>query len=178
VESNKDFMGKEFNVNIHLEKPEDAETITKLFTTAGAKVDMQGADLTLAGDLGRTLEVVLNDSDAMYHNDGSKVSALYGINEKEVLKNWHTALTKIDKALKKEKLFAEAKMISDVKKKAVETAYNFYGIAPEKVSDRLGIMTGLLVFYVVYTMWYGYAIYYIFEGIGLSMKKAKVKEEV
>ena len=84
----------------------------------------------------------------------------------------------MDKELKKEKLIAEANMISDVKKKAVETAYNFYGIAPEKVSDRVGIMTALLVFYVIYTMWYGFAIFYIFEGVGLSMKKAKVKKEV
>jgi hypothetical protein len=39
-------------------------------------------------------------------------------------------------------------------------------------------MTFLLVFYVAYTMWWGFAIFYIFEGIGLSMKKAKVKKEV
>ena len=66
----------------------------------------------------------------------------------------------------------------DVMKKAVETAYNFYGISPERVSDRIGLMTGLLVFYVVYTLWWGFAIFFIFEGIGLTMKKAKVKKEV
>jgi hypothetical protein len=39
-------------------------------------------------------------------------------------------------------------------------------------------MTGLLVFYVIYTMWWGFAIFYMFDGIGLTMKKAKVKKEV
>jgi hypothetical protein len=34
------------------------------------------------------------------------------------------------------------------------------------------------VFYVVYTLWWGFAIFFIFEGIGLSMTKAKVKKEV
>jgi hypothetical protein len=27
-------------------------------------------------------------------------------------------------------------------------------------------------------MWWGYAIFFLFDGIGLSMKKAKVKKEV
>ena len=40
-----------------------------------------------------------------------------------------------------------------------------------------GMLSGLLVFYVFYTMWWGYAIFYMFEGFGLTMKKAKVKKE-
>lgn len=84
----------------------------------------------------------------------------------------------IDKKFKKEKMIPEANLVSAVKKKAVETTYNFYGILPEKVSEKFGIMTGLLVFYVAYTMWYGFAIFFIFEGLGLTMTKAKVKKEV
>ena len=63
-------------------------------------------------------------------------------------------------------------------KKAVEPAYNYYGVVAEKVIDKAVIMTGLLVFYVAYTMWWGFAIFYMFDGIGLTMKKAKVKKEV
>jgi hypothetical protein len=36
----------------------------------------------------------------------------------------------------------------------------------------------LLVFYLVYTLWWGFAIFYLFDGVGLSMKKARVKQEV
>lgn len=64
-----------------------------------------------------------------------------------------------------------------VMKKAIEPGYNFYGINAAKVTDKMGIMTGLLVFYVIYTMWYGFAIFELFEGIGLTMKKSKVKQE-
>jgi hypothetical protein len=46
------------------------------------------------------------------------------------------------------------------------------------VSDRWGLMSLMLVFYVLYTLWWGYAILYLFAGLGLSMKKAKVKKEV
>ncbi|KJU85505.1 hypothetical protein MBAV_002301, partial [Candidatus Magnetobacterium bavaricum] len=62
-----------------------------------------------------------------------------------------------------------------VVKKAVEPAYNFYGIQPQKVSDKILLMAGLLVFYVFYTIMWGYAIFFVFEGLGLSMKKAKHK---
>jgi hypothetical protein len=65
-----------------------------------------------------------------------------------------------------------------VTKKAIEASYNFYGVNPKKVKDEVVLMTFLLVFYVAYTMWWGFAIFFIFEGIGLSMKKAKVKKEV
>ena len=51
-------------------------------------------------------------------------------------------------------------------------------VRPAFVVDKAGIMTGLLVFYVAYTMWWGFAIFFMFDGIGLTMKKAKVKKEV
>ena len=80
-------------------------------------------------------------------------------------------------AFKKEGKIEDANMVSEVTKKAVEAAYNFYGVEPKKVKDEAGLMTFLLVFYVAYTMWWGFAIFFIFEGIGLSMKKAKEKKE-
>jgi hypothetical protein len=38
-------------------------------------------------------------------------------------------------------------------------------------------VAGFLIFYVVYTLWYGFAIFELFEGIGLTMKKS-AKQEV
>ncbi|MFH1773543.1 MAG: hypothetical protein ABH874_01090 [Methanobacteriota archaeon] len=178
TESNKEFAGKMFSVSIKMDSPEDAKKVAKLFTAAGAKVDIKDSELKIEGNLGKTLEAVLKDADAMYYNEGAKVSGMYGYDEKEVLKNWWAALGKIDKEFKKEKKIRESEIVSDVSKKAVETAYNYYGIAPESVKERAGLMSGLLVFYIVYTMWWGFAIFYLFEGLGLSMKKAKVRKEV
>ncbi|MEO5358759.1 MAG: hypothetical protein H7844_15880, partial [Nitrospirae bacterium YQR-1] len=97
---------------------------------------------------------------------------------KAVLKTWWIVLKAMDKQLKKDGKIEEASIVSEVSKKTVEPAYNFYGIEAQSVKDKAILMTGLLVFYVIYTMWWGFAIFYIFEGIGLSMKKAKVKKEV
>ena len=178
LKSNEKFLGKPFRVAINIEKAQTIEPMAKLFTAAGAKVETKGGGLTIGGDFGRVLQNTLRDSDWMFKNDGPRVTALYGYEGREVLQNWWTALTKIDRTFKKNLQIEESKMVTEVTKKAIEPAYNFYQVEPQKVADRFGIMTLLLVFYVVYTLWWGYSIFYLFEGVGLTMKKARVKKEV
>jgi uncharacterized membrane protein len=97
---------------------------------------------------------------------------------KQMYRQWYNVLDRMNKTFMKEKMAAEAKICSDVMKKAVEASYNFYKVDAEKVKEKAGLMTFLLVFYVAYTMWWGFAIFFLFEGLGLSMKKAKVKKEI
>jgi hypothetical protein len=177
-EANKGFQGKSFTVSITLEKPNEAEQINKLFVAAGSKVDVKGTNLKIEGDLGKTIDLVLKDSDLMFHNQGKELMTAYGFDEKEVIKGWWTGLSKMEKFFKKNLKIEEANHISEISKRGIEPAYNFYKIEPQRVIDRAGLMTFLLVFYLFYTIWWGYAIYYIFDGLGLSMKKAKVKKEV
>lgn len=177
-ESNKKVQGKPFSVTLAIEKPKDMELVSKLFTATGSKVEPQGNNLKIEGDLGKTMEAVLRDSDSMFHNKGKEVAALHGLDEQEVMKAWWLALNKMDKFLKKNLKIEEANLVSEITKKGIEPAYNFYKIEPQRVADRAGLMIFLLVFYVFYTMWWGYAIFYLFDGVGLTMKKAKVKKEV
>jgi hypothetical protein len=72
--------------------------------------------------------------------------------------------------LKKQKLFKEAKVVALVIKKVVETSYNYYTIEPQKITDKMGIVIFSLVFYVCYTLWYGFAILFMFEGWGLRLE--------
>ncbi len=46
---------------------------------------------------------------------------------------------KINKEFAKAKKIEEANMVSAVTKKAVETAYNYYGVEDEKVSENAGL---------------------------------------
>jgi hypothetical protein len=171
------YAGKPFAAEVSLDKPETAALAVNLFTAAGATAKTEGGKLAVSGDLGAVLAVVLRDADEMYRNDGQAVAARYGVKEKDALRAWWTSFSAIDKFMKKNGKIEDSKIISDVMKKGVETAYNYYGIPAEKVADKAFLMTFLLVFYVVYTMWWGFAIFYIFDGIGLTMTKAKVKKE-
>ena len=176
------FNGQTLSVKISAAKPDDKpgdtekriENISKVLTTAGAKIEVTGTDMKIEGDLGAILVSALQDSDAMYKNQGDAIKARYGADdEKKIFRQWYNAFTSMDKALKKDGKVEQAKVISDVTKKAVETAYNYYKVEAVKVKDKAVLMTALLVFYVAYTMWWGFAIYYIFDGVGLSMSKAK-----
>jgi hypothetical protein len=173
MEDNKKFAGKQISTAIRIEKPEQVEKAVKVLTTAGAEAEANGVEIKISADIGGLMEKVLKDSDDMYKNDGKSVSGRYGFDEREVMVTWWNIMKPLDKQLKKEGKIQEAKMVSDVMKKAVETAHNFYGIEAQKVTEKAGLMVGLLIFYVAYTMWWGFAIYYLFEGIGLSMSKAK-----
>ncbi|MEM4268483.1 MAG: hypothetical protein QXK37_06675 [Candidatus Woesearchaeota archaeon] len=173
MQDNKKFIGKQISTTIKLEKADMIEKAAKVLTISGANVETNGTELKILADLGSLMEKALKDSDDMYKNDGKSVSERYGFDEKEVMVSWWNIMKPLDKQLKKEGKIEESKIVSDVMKKAVETAHNFYGIEAKKVTEKAGLMTGLLIFYVLYTMWWGFAIYYLFEGIGLSMSKAK-----
>lgn len=171
------FRDKQISVTISYEKPEDAQRTAKLFLISEASVEQQEGKLKIEGDLGRTIVTVLRDSDFIYHNEGEKVKSAYGYDEKQVMKDWWQAFDKMSKEFNKTKRFDNAKILSDVNKKVIEAAYNFYQIEPVKVSERAGTLISLLVFYVIYTLWWGFALMFLVEGMGLTMKKKGVKKE-
>ncbi len=164
------FAGKSIEVTLSMADEKQAEQTALLFQKGGASTTVDGASLRITGDLGKILENSLADADNMYHNDGKGVSVKYGYNERQVLFNWWKAFKAMDNDLKKQKKFKEAKVVAIVIKKAIEPSYNYYKIVPQKISDRFGIVIFSLVFYVVYTLWYGFAIMFMFEGWGLRLE--------
>lgn len=147
-----------------------AKQTVPLFMKAGAQVAQNGAQLTVTGDLVQIFNHCLDDAQYMYDNDGSSVSEKYGYAEKAVLYNWWSALKAMNFDLKKQKEFKAAKMAELINKKAVETAYNYYGIEGQRISERLGVVIFSLIFYVAYTLWYGFGIMYLFEGSGMQLE--------
>jgi len=164
------FVGRSIEVTLSMADEKQAKQTALLFEKGGALITVAGASLRITGDLGKILENSLADADKMYVNEGKEVSEKYGYNERQVLFNWWKAFKAMDKDLKKQKKFKEAKVVALVIKKAIEPSYNYYKIVPQKISDRFGIVIFSLVFYVVYTLWYGFAILFMFEGWGLRLE--------
>lgn len=147
-----------------------AEQSVLLFEKAGASVTVTDASLNVSGDLGQILSNALDDAEAMYYNNSEQLQAKYGLEGRRVLYNWWSALNALEDALNRQERFKEAKVAASVRGKAVETAFNYYQIEPQKISDRWGIVIFALVFYVVYTLWYGFAIMFMFEGWGMDLE--------
>lgn len=164
------FSGKSVKVVIEMADEARAQQTASLFMKGGALVNVSGTGLKVEGELGKILANCLEDSDSMYINDGQTISSKYGYNERQVMFNWWKALKSMDKGLTKQKEFEAAKLVSQVVNKAVECSYNYYKIEPQKISDRVGIVIFSLVFYVVYTLWYGFSVMYMFEGWGMKLE--------
>ena len=163
------FKGNALSVTLTMANEKQAEQTASLFKAGGAAVTVSGAEVKASGDLGKILANSLADADAMYRNDGKAVAGKYGYEERRVLYNWWKAFEEMDKSLKKQKKFKEAKVVSVVEQKAIEASYNYYKVDAQKIGDRWGTVIFSLIFYVVYTLWYGFAILFMFEGWGLRL---------
>ncbi|WP_320006224.1 hypothetical protein [Maridesulfovibrio sp.] len=168
-ENVKSLGDKEVDIKLSYTTAVQAEQSEKLFSTAGAQVALNGKELSVQGRISSILDSCLDDSDLMYHNKGGEVAAKYGIDPRRTTFNWWTSLGLMEKSLNGQSEFKVAKVASTVMKKGVETSYNYYEIEPLDIMDELWLVIFSLVFYVVYTLWYGFAILFVFEGWGLNL---------
>jgi hypothetical protein len=166
----KTFNGNSVELSFAMANPAQAQQTSQLFMKAGAMVNVTDANLKVSGDMGKILDNCLVDTDAMYKNDGSAVAGKYGYGERQALYNWWQSFKGIEKDLNNQKKFKEAKAVANISKKAIEASYNYYKIEPQSIMDRLGVVIFSLVFYVIYTLWYGFAIMFMFEGWGMQLE--------
>ena len=165
------FSGRPVKAQLKLSSETQATRAALLFTGAGAQVQRKGSSLMVSGDLGRVLVASLNDAEAMFRNDDAALVKRYpGQNERAMLYAWWLSFQALQKDLNRQKAFAQAKFVQTVQAKAVEMAYNYYGIEPESIGERWVVVALSLLFYVVYTLWYGYGVMYLFEGSGFRME--------
>ncbi|MFA4915315.1 MAG: hypothetical protein WC560_01410 [Syntrophales bacterium] len=179
LKENGDYRGHRVNATIKLDDKETFKKVEQLFSAAGASVSIADSGsplLVVNGDLGQILEVAIRDSDVVFHNRGEEIAQKYGFPQKEVLFFWHKGFKALNKALMKEEKFADASWMEEVMMKTIEVAYNFYKIEPRSASSSIGILSFSLVFYVIYTLWWGYAVLFLFEGLGLEMTAGHKKE--
>jgi hypothetical protein len=170
IEKAKALEGAAVSLRIEAKSPEQASRMEKLLGSAGATVAVEGTRLGVSGDLGRILGAALADADAMFGNDGVSLSRRYGFEERRVLFAWHAALSEATRDLNRQERFREAAAVRDTVTRSLEPAYNYYGVTAIPMKRMIGIAFVALVGYVVYTVWYGYAILFLFEGWGLKLE--------
>jgi hypothetical protein len=156
-------------LNLKLRDAATAEQVASLLDRAGAKASIDGDTVVAEGDLRAIFGACVADADAAYHNRGDELESRHGSGARPVLHSWWRALGAMEKDLNRQKRFTDAQLTHTVQAKAVECAYNYYGIESQEIRDRWGTVLFSLVFYVLYTVWYGYAIMLLFEGLGFEL---------
>ena len=164
------YRGTMVEMTIKTDATLPADRLTNLMQHAGMTVEAGDAEVKVSGDLGGLINAILVDADAMYANNGQALSAKYGVNEKQVLYDWYNALKVMEKRMTKQEKFQESKMLYQVRTKSVEPSYNYYGIEAQSIKEKAVLVICSLVGYVIYTMWFGFAILFMFEGWGLKLE--------
>ena len=164
------YKGQEFTTTLKMKSPESAAVIAKLFATNNIEATAEGEKVNVSGDFGRMITIMLEDADAMYHNKGEELRAKYGVDERQTIYAWYQALTAMEKDMMKSENFAQAKFVKNCMTKAVEPAYNYYKVEVVPVKEEIPLLIAALVFYVIYTMWYGFGLLYLFEGMGIKLE--------
>lgn len=169
-EKSKAFTGKAIDLKIEVGEGQAAARRADILRGAGMTVSEADGELRVSGDLGGMLASVLADADAMFANNGAAVSGRYGLPEKQALHDWWAVLAAMEKSLTRQENFKESKMLYQVRTKSIEPAYNYYGIESQSIREKLVLVVLSLGGYVIYTMWFGFSILFMFEGWGLKLE--------
>ncbi len=175
----KTVEGKPVQLSIKFKKADMAALAGFVLEKSGAtEVRVEDSKVTFSGDLGVILTSATDDADNRCKNDAEAVAQKYdGQPALKVAAAWWYLLSPSIKELQKQHKIEEAQVVDNVMRRAIEPGNNFFSVPPAKVSEHLILMSAMLIFYVLYTLWYGFAIFELFEGMGLAMTKSKVKQE-
>jgi hypothetical protein len=163
------YNGQQFTTSLKMKSPEEATLTAKLFATNQITAAAEGDKVKVSGDFGSMITIMLKDADQMFKNDGQALKAKYGVDERQTVYSWYQALVAMEKDMTKAGQFEQAKFVKNCMSKAVEPAYNYYGVQAKPVKEEIFLLIASLVFYVVYTMWYGYGLLFLFEGMGIKL---------
>ncbi|ABO49958.1 conserved hypothetical protein [Desulforamulus reducens MI-1] len=177
VKKAEKWNGTNIEVNLECKDEDQAERWSAaLQKVDGTVVSVDKEKLSLKTDFGKMLANISEDCVAMYENKGDVIQQKYNTDPRDAINRWYSISKAIGKNLEKQQRFKESIYLQTYQKKVIEPAYNYYGVETKFVSDNKGVMTFMLVFYMVYTLWYGFAIYYICGGLGITMTKTAKKE--
>lgn len=176
MESVKSLDNAGVDLNVALKNPELLSLAGELLRDCGASAEISADRIAFKGDLGAILQRAAEDSALLYNNDGNALSAKYGGEAPlKIARAWWQLLHPCVKALQRQGKLAEAKIVDQVLTKAIEPGNNFYGLEAAKMSEHVPLVCGLLIFYIGYTLWYGFGLYNIFIGLGMLGAGAKKK---
>jgi len=172
MESAKALSGQTFKATVKMKgdknakfSPEDAaRTAAQLLTTVGLHATAEGEKVAVEGDLGAMMKAVIEDSTAMFNNQSEAVQSRYGgLDARKALFTWHQLFGALSKS---QDMASSAKILQRTMMNAIEPAFNYYGVDAQK---RMGGLAFAVVFYLVYTVWYGFGIMYLFQGLGIKI---------
>lgn len=172
LEKAQSFAGQNFEADLQYKSPTLAQQAAEVLNANGFVATAEDVNVKTSGDFSKLLQAALVDADFMYQNQGDAIASKYQtLDERSAVYAWHNTMTALGKNLEKGGS-ATATMLNatqSMRSKALEPAYNYYQVERKPVRQNAPLLIFALVFYVIYTCWYGFGILYFFESLGVKL---------
>ena len=171
-EKAKTFAGKNFEADLKYKSATLAQQAAEVLNANGLAATAEDVHVKASGDFGKLLDASLTDADFMYQNQGDAIASKYqALDERSAVYAWHNTMSALGKNFEKGggETAAMLNATQSVSSKALEPSYNYYQVERKPVRQNLPLLIFALVFYVVYTCWYGFGILYLFESMGVKL---------
>lgn len=171
-EKAKTFTGKTFDADLKYKSPVLAQQAAQVLSANGFSATAEDVNVKASGDFGQLLDAALNDADFMYQNQGDAIAGKYPpLDERSAVYAWHNTMSALGKVFERggSETAAMLNATQSMNSKALEPSYNYYQVERKPVRQNLPLLILALVFYVVYTCWYGFGILYLFESMGVKL---------
>jgi hypothetical protein len=160
--------GVPVDLGVGVKSPAEAQAVVRLVAAAGGSARaLDDGRVRVEGDLGQLGQAAVDDADLLFHGREADLEARYSLDARQVVHNWWTIFDGLAKRYVQLNRSDEADFAKYVATRVLEPAFNFAGIQPKRVSELFGAASLLLGFYLVFTIWYGFSILAIFEGLGI-----------
>jgi len=172
------FKGQDIDLGVRPREMADPQRLVHVITTNGfAATITQDGRVRVLGDLGLLATVVLDDADLAFRDDVDALRRKYAMTREEVVYCWWTIFNGLTRRYAQQNRSAETNFTQFITTKVLEPAYNFRGIQARDIRHRYLPVAALLGLYVLGTLWYGFAILYLFEGLGITATRSASKAE-
>ena len=174
AETARTLSGQPVRVTLRASDAEQARTWAGLYGTTGAGVALAGNDVTVAGDLGSILSNAVADSRIAYADAGASdaFETRYHLPTRAVTYGWWTSFQALDRALTTQGQPTQAAAVRSVSRRALEPAHNYLGVERRTSAESVGPLVGVLALYLLFTAWYGSAVFALSTAFGIGVGKS------
>jgi len=156
----------------------DAAALQAVVRSSGCEATITADGRTrIVGTMGQLAQAALDDAERMVANDVTAIEQRHGRPAEDVIYCWWAVFDGLTRRYVQDNQSREANFTKFVATKVLEPAYNFRGIEARGIRGEAGPLAGLLGFYLLYTVWYGFAILLVFEGLGITATVVSGRQE-
>lgn len=178
VRQAKRFEGTDIDLSIKARDLWDPAKVKGVIEHGGGQASvLKDGRVRIQGDLGKLGMAAVADAGLAFANKDKEMCDRHGATSCRVLYYWWTVFDGLTRRYIQNGDAKQAEFTKYMMTKVLEPAYNFRGLRARDIGQNALPATVLLVAYVVFTLWYGVSILYIFEGLGITVSASKEKRE-